>query len=183
MSEYRKSIKPQDLVYIEEDSDEEKGELRADGGDNDYDLDYVPNSTLNSNETKPKKNYFVKYMLGDRHWKEAKVLSVQPKQTGKYRDWINVHVTGEEDPICVNWDDVELWSELPYPDEVILLTKDGELAQEIVDAKEKEINNLTSNDVYEVIPYSNQKTLSSRWAGWQKQGDHGDKIAGLSSQK
>ena len=63
LSEDRKSIKPQDLVYIEEDSDEEKGELRADGGDNDYDLNYVPNSTLNSNATKPKKNSFVKYML------------------------------------------------------------------------------------------------------------------------
>ena len=70
-------------------------------------------------------------------WYEANVLSRQPKQSGPHRDWINVHVEGEVDPISVNWDDVQEWSELPSPENSVLLTSDQEMSQEIVDAKEK----------------------------------------------
>ena len=30
-------------------------------------------------------------------WKEAKVLSKQPKKTSKYKEWLNIHVKGEEE--------------------------------------------------------------------------------------
>ena len=36
------------------------------------------------------------------------------------------------------------------------------MAQEVVDAK-REIDNLISNGVFDVVPYTNQKTISSRW--------------------
>merc|ERR1712121_25951 len=142
-----------------------KAQVKDSDGDDYEDLgdvdDMTANSTLNTHETKPKRNTFVKYKLGESDWKKAKVLSLQPKQSGKYKNWINVHVSDEEEPIAVNWDDVELWSELPYPEEVILLTADGNLAQEVIDAKGKEIENLINNGVYEEIPYTNQKTISS----------------------
>ena len=119
-------------------------------------------------ETKPKKNTFVRYKLEESDWKHAKVLSKQPRREGRNKSWINVHVTGEDEPCSVNWDDVESWNELPYPEEAVLLTGDGEFSQEVVDAKEREINNLVTNDVFEVIPYSNQKTISSRWVLTEK---------------
>ena len=123
----------------------------------------APASDLNNSAVKPKRNTFVKFKLEDSDWQQGKVLSMQPKQSGQYRNWINVHVQGEDDPICVNWDDVELWSELPYPEEAIFLTKDEELAQEIVDAKGIEMDELSSNEVFKVVPFVNQRTISSRW--------------------
>ena len=131
----------------------------------------LPNFTLN----KPKRNTFVKFKLDDFDWQQGKVLSVQPKQTGQYKNWINIHLDGDEEPICVNWDDVESWSELPYPEEAVFLTKVDELAQEVVDAKKKEIDNLTANKVFDVVPYTNQKTISSRWVPTERYKD-GKKI-------
>ena len=48
------------------------------------------------------------------------------------------------------------------------MTQDEELAQEVVDAKEKEINSLIENyliehDVFESVQNENQPTISSRW--------------------
>ena len=43
------------------------------------------------------------------------------------------------------------------------MTNTDELSQDVVDAKAKEIDNLVSNKVFEVVPYSNQRTISSRW--------------------
>ena len=168
-----KSMKAQVKVSDGDDSDDDqKVAVDDDDGDDYEDIgdvdDMTADSTLNTHETKPKRNTFVKYKLGESDWKKAKVLSLQPKQSGKYKNWINVHVSDEEEPISVNWDDVELWSELPYPEEVILLTADGNLAQEVIDAKGKEIENLITNGVYEEIPYTNQKTISSTWVTTRK---------------
>ena len=41
------------------------------------------------------------------------------------------------------------------------MTSDQE--QEVVDAKQKESENLSTNDVYEAVPFENQKTISSHW--------------------
>ena len=112
---------------------------------------------------RPCRNTYVRYKLPDNDWKTAKVLSVQPKQTGKYKDWINVHVDGEEDPICVNWDHVDEWSELPYPEQALILTKDQAVSQEVLDAKNREFDNMKRNDVFEIIPFDGQNTISSRW--------------------
>lgn len=48
-------------------------------------------------------------------------MSTQPKQSGKYRNWINVYVFGDEKPSCVKWEDLELWKELPYPEQFLTL--------------------------------------------------------------
>ena len=177
LSDAEQSVKSHVCVYNEDDSDDDNQLVEMAVGDanvddiSDSDDHSLDPSLSNNIATWPKRNSFVRYKLGDSVWKNAKVLSVQPKQTGKCRNWINVHVTGEEEPISVNWDDVELWNELPYPEDVILLTRDGEYTQEVVDAKDREINNLKTNDVYEVVPYSNQKTVSSRWVLTEKYKD------------
>ena len=91
------------------------------------------------------------------------MLSKQPKQTGSYKHWVNVHVVGQEDPICVNWDDVAVWDVLPYPDHVVFLSADQEMSQGVVDAKDRELVNLANNKVFKVVPFVNQVTVSSRW--------------------
>ena len=77
--------------------------------------------------------------------------------------WVNVHVDGQENPICVNWDHVTEWCEMPYPEEALILTKDQEMAQEVVDAKCEELEKLIENGVFEIVPFNNQKKVSSRW--------------------
>ena len=109
----------------------------------------------------------VKFKLIDADWKQGKVLSYHPKQGGKFKNWFNMNVVGEDDPICVNWSNVVSWSELPFPEEVVLLTKVDEFAQDVIDAKE-EISNLNSNEVYDIVPYTNQRTISSRWVLTEK---------------
>jgi len=57
-------------------------------------------------------------------------------------------VDGQGDPICVNWDHVSEWCELPYPEQALLLTKDQEMSQKVVDAKNVELNNMIENKVF-----------------------------------
>ena len=111
---------------------------------------------------KPVANSFVKYKLND-VWNQAKILSRQPKQRGAFKNWVNVHNDAEDAPMSVNWDDVEEWSELPAPENTVLLTADQEMSQEVVDAKENELKNLIENEVFEEVPFENQTTVSTRW--------------------
>ena len=43
----------------------------------------------------------------------------------------------EEKPKSIDWIQVHNWRNVPYPENVIMITQDEELAQEVVDAKEK----------------------------------------------
>ena len=100
---------------------------------------------------KPKRNSFIKFQsVEGSEWQHAIILSVQLTQTGKYGKWVNVHVTGEEEPKSIDWSQVNNWRNVPYPENVVMMTQDEELAQEVVDGKEKE-NNLIENDVFESV--------------------------------
>ena len=35
----------------------------------------------------------------------------QPSKNGKYKHWVNVHVTGAKKGVCVNWEHVTDWNE------------------------------------------------------------------------
>ena len=64
---------------------------------------------------------------------------------------MNVHVTGEKELRSIDWSQVHNWRNVPYPENVVIMTPDEELAREVVDAKEKEINNLIENDVLIIV--------------------------------
>ena len=55
-----------------------------------------------------------------------------------------------------------------HTDQVALLSKHDELSQEIIDAKEKEIENLVENKVFQVVPNENQVRISSCWVITEK---------------
>ena len=56
---------------------------------------------------------------------------------------MNFHVTGKEEPRIIDWSKVHSWRNVPYPENVAVMTQEEKLAQEVVDAKENEENNLT----------------------------------------
>ena len=118
---------------------------------------------VNTGAVKPIRNQYVQYKLkNEENWTWAKILSSQSKKTGKYGNWINVKPDGVE-PFCLDWDTVGQWQKLPYPEHFILLTKEEEYSQEVVDAKNKELDKLIENKVYDTVPYTGQKLISSKW--------------------
>jgi hypothetical protein len=118
---------------------------------------------MKQRNSRPKPNTEVQYEA-DGKLVRAKVLSVQPKRKGKNGNRVNIHVNGAERPGSINWDDVTEWREVKKTEEqVMFLTGDDELRQEVVDAKEKEVVNLIENDVFEEVKDIGQSCVSCKW--------------------
>ena len=118
---------------------------------------------MKQSNSRPKPNTEVQYEA-DGKLVRAKVLSVQPKRKGKNGNRVNIHVNGAERPCSINWDDVTEWREVKKTEEqVMFLTGDDELRQEVVDAKEKEVVNLIENDVFEEVKDIGQSCVSCKW--------------------
>ena len=125
----------------------------------------------------PKPNSFIKIKLdNDSEWVKAKVLSFQPKPTGRNKDWLNIHVAEDEKPQSIDWSRAESWRNALHTEQVALLSEHDELCQEIIDAKEKEIENLVENKVFQVVPNENQVCISSRWVITEKLNCDGKKM-------
>ena len=125
----------------------------------------------------PKPNSFIKIKLdNDSEWVKARVLSFQPKRTGRNKDWLNVHVVRDEKPQSIDWSRVESWRNTLHTEQVALLSEHDELSQEIIDAKEKERENLVENRVFQVSPNKNQVCISSRWVITKKLSCDGKKM-------
>lgn len=74
-----------------------------------------------------------------RYGMKSKEFSIEPRQTGKYKEWVNVHVgRWDEEPGCTNWDHIDDWKELPHPEKAVLLTTDQEMSQDVLDAERAE---------------------------------------------
>ena len=71
---------------------------------------------MNGKLVLPRVNQKVKYLSsGGDAWKEVIILSCAGKATGKYRNFLNIKVTDEEQPKCIDWQhDVTDWEELLY---------------------------------------------------------------------
>ena len=106
-------------------------------------------------------------MKGSDEWKRGKIMSTQPKSTGKYSHWLNIEPKVEnENPVCINWDHVDQWRELPQVIEevsdqeyVVLLTSEQQQAKEVTDAKKREIENMEIHGVYECVADIDQKDI------------------------
>ena len=162
---------PQRHVVEEESSESE--------GDHDHTSAINENQSSSSsahgyltNSVRPKRNTVVKFRLeNDDAWCKAKVLSVQPKQTGTYKNWFNIQKHNEDEASCVNWDRIELWKEVDGEENPVMLTGIEENLQDVVDAKHKELCNLQHHNVYEEVPFRNQATISTRWIITEKLND------------
>ena len=125
-------------------------------------------SNVSKQEKRPAANMNVTYQLKDGTQYSARVLSKQPKRSGKNGNWINVQVDGNEKPSSVNWDEVSSWETTEDKEKVVLLAAEEEMAQEVVDAKERELRNLIENDVFETVEYKNQPLISCKWVITEK---------------
>ena len=120
-----------------------------------------------SSSKKPKASMHVKYELHIGQGNTATALSKQLKRQGKYDNWINVQADREEEPSSVNWDEVIRWEPLPGEEMTILLTAHEKMSQALITAKEREIQNLRDNDVFEVVE-EQQPLVSCKWIFTEK---------------
>lgn len=86
---------------------------------------------------------------------------------------MNIYTVDE--PVCVNWECIELWNQVPYAENAVLLRADQEMSQAVVDVKERQLKSLVSNDVFEGwVPFEDLVTafslfISEKYKRWWKE--------------
>ena len=129
---------------------------------------------LKDNTSRPARKTQIEYQLLDGTRTQAQVLWSQPKATSTYKNWLNVRKVGDSEDMSVDWNDV-VWWRVAENEHVLAvqMIKEGDTVVE--KAKEKEINNLIDNDVFEWISYNGQeKIVSSKWVITEKTDDNGN---------
>ena len=117
---------------------------------------------------RPKPKSYVSIKMYNQNWFDASVLSYQPKKNSAYNYWLNIQMSGEDSPKSINWTHVEEWKHKEAPITAVYLTKSQEADQDIVDAKFDELEKLKKNEVFEEVPNTGQRTISSRWVFTEK---------------
>jgi len=121
-------------------------------------------SAICNGEKFPKKRTVVQYATTDNNIQKAEILSSQPKRTGQHGKWVNVRILGSDEATSVDWQTVVWWKTVTETVNQILVLNDVDMhSQEVVDAKEAEVQNLIENDVFQKVPYTGQSTVSCRW--------------------
>ena len=107
------------------------------------------------------------------------------KNTGKYKNWLNVESETDGSTRAMDWNkDIAQWhvlpakkmdhlpesSELPSlendkntENDVVLFTEPDLSENAVLEAKQKEIENWRRNNVFEEVPDHGQKVVSVRW--------------------
>ena len=126
---------------------------------------------------RPKSNETIQFMNNLGEVVKAKVLSSQAKRAGKWKDWLNIHVCGDEEPISIDWNTIQWWRRLgeQYQEQVLVLSVTDGCQQDVFDAKCAELKSLEDNSVFEWVEDSGQKVISSRWIITEKQNPDGTK--------
>ena len=127
-------------------------------------------TALNSKLVLPRVNQKVKHLpSGGDAWKESLILSRAGKATGKYRNFLNIKVTDEEQPKCIDWQyHVTDWEELCKQNAEVLVLYERFDDEAVRAAQKQELDNWKSNDVYQEVHDVGQHALSVRWVITEK---------------
>ena len=105
----------------------------------------------------------IEYRLcGDEDWQKAVVLNRAGKATGRHKMWLNVEDVPQKDQKSVDFNLAE-WK---FIDESVLFC--GQDTHEIMEAKQKEIENLRKHGVFTELPDVGQDFIESRWVVTEK---------------
>ncbi len=134
-------------------------------------------TAVNNTRVLPKVTDRLKYMLKDHEeWITAKVISRGGKATGKNRGWFNVKENDSDDIKAVNFEtDVIQWeklSDIQDEDVNVAFIPDQRHDEKLVrSAKQSELENWKSFDVYEEVLDQGQPRMSTRWVVTEKVND------------
>ena len=162
---------PREDTVEEESADQEISSMRIEDSQSDHDNGA---QILCSSDKIPRKNTVIRYSLeGEIH--TAKVLSKQPTRRGKNRNWVNLQNSGTDKGSSVDWEEIDWWREVSeHVNQVLILTDVEQYDQDVIDAKQKELNNLKEHSVYESVEDVGQKTVSSKWVVEERVGADGN---------
>ena len=126
----------------------------------------INENNVNENENKiqkPKRNSSIEVVV-DGIVRRGRVMKGQPKQSSIHKNWVNIEQENGE-KICINFEKVENWKILDTEEEdteEIYICAERE-KEEIIEAKNKEINNWIKNEVFEEVKDVGQSKISVRW--------------------
>ena len=112
--------------------------------DQEHELVYQDIQRLKDATSRPKSNVNVQFMLKNGEKVQAKVLSKQPKHTEASQNRLNFEIAGKEETSSVNWDEVLWWRKIKS-EQILMLPATKENSQEVLHAKERELNSLKEN--------------------------------------
>ena len=116
--------------------------------------------------------YLPKDQDADSDWRSAYIHSRAGKATGKYRNCVNIQLEGDPEIIDVDWTEfASEWKEVDGKNNIdeqqtttVLLSGAPEMYdQQVIDAKNKELQKFKKRKVYEEVPDEGQETVSVRW--------------------
>ena len=155
----------QDIKFVPDEQVEEEFMFRAPN----VIIEEIPQQAARepANE-RPMVNKLISYQFQDGEVFKATVLSRQPKKNSKFSNWLNVLREGENKPVSINMDDVVQWQEILFAEHTIFFSEAEEMKQEVVDAKQKELQNMIEHDVYTEVENTGQDTISMKWVFTEK---------------
>ena len=122
------------------------------------------NKIIFSRQSIPKVKTYLEYQTpNSSEWAKVQVISRAGKVTGKYRNHFNIRNITNNSISCVDWDkDIHRWKYVENNEEVLV----GEHMIddcEVLDAKLEELGEWKANKVYEPVPFTGKKHISTRW--------------------
>ena len=75
----------------------------------------------------------------------------------------------------INWDEV-LWLREIESEHILMLSTVKENSQEVLDAKERELNNLKENNVFNLVGDHGPDSVLSKWVFTEKLKENGSKM-------
>ncbi|CAC5359188.1 unnamed protein product [Mytilus coruscus] len=102
-------------------------------------------------------------------WVKAKVVSKGGKSTGKHWAYLNLRDENEDAQVGIDFaKDVQEWRTAQDVDEVnaVVVPQSRHNENQVKHAKQLEMDNWKSFNVYDEIPYSGQTIMSTRWLHW-----------------
>ena len=113
-------------------------------------------------------NDIVRYKIGN-EWVTGTILGRAGKATGKYKTWYNVRDENNQER-SIDLRNLE-WEKVPETEINITAVSDDTRANDIIKAKENELDKLAQFETYEEVFNCGQKTLSTRWVVTNKDGN------------
>ena len=123
----------------------------------------------------PKVGESIEYRAsGSDLWVKGKVLSRGGKATGKNWAFLNVQEDNKVDPCGKDFQkDIQEWRVVESIDEVntVFVPSNRHNEEKVKIAKQQELENWKSFGVYETVPLSGQKLMSTRWVITEKENE------------
>ena len=127
-------------------------------------LEEIGNPTVTQNILPTVKSKILYYNPDSKSWNEAVVLGRAGKSSGKNKSWLNIKDLSEDKHLSVDFSSIKGWKN--SEEEVLIANCCDNI--EILEAKERELENWRTHDVYKEVEDNGQKVISTRWVITQK---------------